>query len=94
MVNVFDIEKTIDLVAFPVPTTNYLQIATSGLPIGEEAQITVYDMFGRIVHQEEIRPFSQLVNHKMNISQLQAGTYSLKLESNDQQGWTKFVVIE
>ncbi len=93
-VGIFDVEQTVELEIFPVPTRNHLQVNAQGLIPGEEVTITIYDMVGRKVYDQQFTSQGLRFNQGLDIHQLNGGMYSLKIEANGKTGWEKFVKVE
>ncbi|MCF6240502.1 MAG: M4 family metallopeptidase [Bacteroidales bacterium] len=68
---------------YPVPATNYLNIE---VPAETDLGITIYNSLGAVVKTEILSGINQI-----NISDLPAGTYTLKLDDGNKQTLKKFI---
>lgn len=77
-------DNALELIAlYPNPTSNIVTVANA-----ENAQLTVFDMLGRVIVNTE----STSNNHQINVSSFEAGTYFVRIELDGQSLVKKLVV--
>jgi hypothetical protein len=77
-----------EIVLYPNPAGSFLTISFRH-PVHRLTAIYVYDAAGRIVYMKNILP-GQTVS-RLDISTLKNGYYTLKMASDEQTGYTKFL---
>ncbi len=77
------------LSAFPNPTTDFLQVEMKNMQ-GKQAAIAVVNASGIVVLKGQYR-FSSFSYLKLPVTNLQAGTYYLKISANDTETLVSFV---
>lgn len=76
---------------YPNPTSNLLNIDVSDLDLGNEVNINVYDMSGKLL-MKELRNSTSVI--KINTSKLQNGNYFMNISGNGYMIGKKFSVMK
>ncbi len=89
----FKLNKELSLTVYPNPSKDDINIQFDNF-IGKSAKITLYDLTGKIVHQEFINVSTATNSHKLNIkSKLKAGEYILDFSGEGLTKREKIIVL-
>lgn len=77
----------------PVPATDYIELSYNSDITGLSSLI-VYDMRGRIIHQERMQSSGGNNTKRLDISEWQTGIYLMSIESDGKRIETKFLKME
>ncbi|MFT5779355.1 MAG: hypothetical protein ACI837_002313 [Crocinitomicaceae bacterium] len=67
-----------EIFIFPNPNNGVFDIELSGY-IGNEAELKIYDLMGRIIHQEEMEAQTNFASSKVELLNVPAGHYLVKI---------------
>ncbi len=70
---------------FPNPASSTINVANA-----ENADIQIFDILGKLIHSQN----NISMNAQINVSQLQAGTYFMKISKDNQVATKKFVILK
>ncbi len=80
-------------VLYPNPAVNNLQI-TSDLAISGNVDIKIFDVLGNEVMSKEVKDNEGNLNQNINLKNLAAGSYIVKIMNNDTEAVNKLVITK
>ncbi len=89
----FKLDNALSLSIYPNPVKDEVNIQFNNFE-GKSAKITIYDLSGKMVHQEFISVFPENNRHRLNLkSQLKTGVYVLDFSTEGLSQREKLVVL-
>lgn len=87
-----DIATASNFMLFPNPATDNLQVSLE-LAISEKVSLNIYDIVGKVVHQQDLGTLSagQIIKH-LDVAHLNDGVYFLNIQIGENILTSKFVV--
>jgi hypothetical protein len=91
LVGIEDVNSNNGIVVFPNPAQDYINL-TSELDLNGRVLIKIFDLSGRLIKLETIF-INEKLNHKVNLSALQEGSYLIEIEHNNTKSTKRFVKV-
>jgi hypothetical protein len=87
----YKLSNNVQVKVFPNPTAREINVSIPS-EFGKTADVSILDISGKTLHTEKLKLLQGLANHKLNNTQLPAGTYIIKVKGEQKSESLKVLV--